>query len=107
MYLVQWQMRGLTHAHIPLWMFDKNRPDYIESIFSAEILETDPELHSVMTMNMIHGPCGIHSAYSPCMENGNIANRFRRPLVADTISKINEFPIGVVLYQMTTADQSL
>lgn len=60
MYSVEWQKRGLPHAHILLWMFDKVRPDHIDSIISAKIPdpETDPELHSVVTTNVIHGPCG-------------------------------------------------
>ncbi|XP_008189910.1 uncharacterized protein LOC103311879 [Acyrthosiphon pisum] len=95
MYLVEWQKRGLLHAHILLWLFDKVRPDHIDSIISAEIPdpETDPELHSVVTTNMIHGPCGAQNPGSPCMQNGNCTKRFPRQFVADTISGIDGYPL--------------
>jgi len=95
MYSVEWPKCGLPHAHILLWMFDNIRPDHIDSIISAEIPdpETDPELHFVVTTNMIHGPGGAHNPGSPCMENGNCTKRFPRPLVADTISGIDEYPL--------------
>ncbi len=36
MYSVEWQKRGLPHAHILLWLEEKNRPDAIDSVISAE-----------------------------------------------------------------------
>ncbi|XP_044316600.1 uncharacterized protein LOC123037888 [Drosophila rhopaloa] len=52
MYSVEWQKRGLPHAHILLWMFDKIRPDQIDSIISAEIpdKQTDPEMQITNTI---------------------------------------------------------
>lgn len=51
MYSVEWQKRGLPHAHILVWLVDKIRPDEIDSIILAEILtETvDPKLNAVVT----------------------------------------------------------
>ncbi|XP_067635181.1 uncharacterized protein [Eurosta solidaginis] len=94
MYSVEWQKRGLPHAHILLWMLDTIHPDDIDSIISAEIPdpETDPEMYSIVTTNMIHGPSGVHNPDSPCMENGNCTKRFPRSLVADTISGIDGYP---------------
>ena len=34
---VEWQKRGLPHAHILIWLVDKVRPEEIEKIISAEI----------------------------------------------------------------------
>ncbi|XP_070141644.1 uncharacterized protein [Drosophila kikkawai] len=95
MYSVEWQKRGLPHAHILLWMFDKIRPDHIDSIISAEIphKQTDPELHSIVTTSMIHGPCGVHNPGSVCMKNGNCTKRFPRPLTAETISGNDGYPL--------------
>ncbi|XP_070143857.1 uncharacterized protein [Drosophila kikkawai] len=95
MYSVEWQKRGLPHAHILLWMFDKIRLDHIDSIISAEIpdKQTDPELHSIVTTSMIHGPCGVHNPESVCMKNGNCTKRFPRPLTAETISGNDGYPL--------------
>ncbi|XP_063931152.1 uncharacterized protein LOC135143203 [Zophobas morio] len=48
MYSVEWQKRGLPHAHILVWLVDKIRPDEIDSIISAEIPDetVDPKLHA-------------------------------------------------------------
>ncbi|XP_060864363.1 uncharacterized protein LOC132940672 [Metopolophium dirhodum] len=88
MYSVEWPKRGLPHAHILLWMFDKVRPDHVDSIISAEIPdpETDHELHSVVTTNMIHGPCGTHNPGPPCMQNGTAVSVSR-------VSGIDGYPL--------------
>ncbi|GBP18639.1 hypothetical protein EVAR_14409_1 [Eumeta japonica] len=59
MYSVEWQKRGLPHAHILVWFIDKIRPEEIDSIISAEIPDpsTDQLLFDIVTTNMIHGPC--------------------------------------------------
>ncbi|GBP83349.1 hypothetical protein EVAR_54366_1 [Eumeta japonica] len=61
MYSVEWQKRGLPHAHILVWFIDKIRPEEIDSIISAEIPDpsTDQLLFDIVTTNMIHGPCDI------------------------------------------------
>ena len=66
MYSVEWQKRGLPHAHILLWLEDKIRPDEIDSIISAEIPDetVDSKLHAVVTKHMIHGPCGLQLQFT-------------------------------------------
>ena len=60
MYSIEWQKRGLPHAHILIWLVEKIGPDQIDDIINAEIVdpEIDADLHDVVVMNMIHGPCG-------------------------------------------------
>ena len=59
MYSVEWQKRGLPHAHILVWLIDKIRPKEIDNIISAEIpLSTDRMLFNIVTANIIHGPYG-------------------------------------------------
>jgi len=51
MYLVEWQKRGLPHAHILVLLIDKIRPEQIDSIISAEIPDpsTDQLLFDIIT----------------------------------------------------------
>ena len=60
MYSVEWQKRGLPHAHILLWLTDRLAPSMTDKVVCAEIpdLEKDPLLHDIVKSNMIHGPCG-------------------------------------------------
>lgn len=88
MYSVEWQKRGLPHAHL-LWLVEKIRPVQIDDIISAEIPDPqiDPELYDVVTSNMVHGPCIEHNPESPCMAGNKCTKRFPRPLLAETIEK--------------------
>lgn len=95
MYSVEWQKRGLPHAHILIWLIDKIRPDEIDDIISAEIPDpqTDSELFEVVTKNMIHGPCGKNNPQSPCMIDGKCSKRYPRALLADTITGNDGYPL--------------
>lgn len=55
MYSIEWQKRGLPHAHIFIWLVEWIRPDQIDDIICAEIPdpETDPDLHDVVITNMV------------------------------------------------------
>ncbi|XP_026475763.1 uncharacterized protein LOC113380958 [Ctenocephalides felis] len=67
LYSVEWQKRGLPHAHILLWLINKVRSVEIDNIISAEIPDknVDEELFDIITTNMIHGPCGTLTIMSP------------------------------------------
>ncbi|XP_036322284.1 uncharacterized protein LOC118736293 [Rhagoletis pomonella] len=85
MYSVEWQKRGLPHAHILIWLVDKIRPNDIDDVISAEIPEeaADPGLFAGVTKNMIHGPCGRLKPNSPCMIDRKCSKRYPRALIAD------------------------
>jgi hypothetical protein len=72
-YTIEWQKRGLTHAHILLIMADKDKPKTPENIDRAVVAELpdpvqNPELFEIIKRNHIHGPCGAINLNSPCMD---------------------------------------
>ncbi|XP_063995624.1 uncharacterized protein LOC135172981 [Diachasmimorpha longicaudata] len=95
LYTVEWQKRGLPHAHILIWFQDKIRPEEIDQIISAEIPDPliDQELFDIVTKHMIHGPCGAFNMTSSCMENGKCKKKFPKPYTNDTITNIDGYPM--------------
>ena len=65
MYSIEWQKRGLPHAHILIWCMNKIQTNEIDRIICAEIPDStiDPEIFEIITQNMIHGPCGAFTMY--------------------------------------------
>lgn len=95
MYSIEWQKRGLPHAHILIWLVTKITPDEVDNIISAEIpdLTTDPELFNIIKQNMIHGPCGAYKINSPCMVDGKCSKRYPRALISESITGIDGYPL--------------
>lgn len=104
MYSVEWQKRGLPHAHILIWLTERIRPNEIDDVISAEIPdhEEDPLLHDIVTTNMIHGPCGIFNPISPCMVDGKCSKRYPKQLIPETISGNDGYP----LYRRRSTDEN-
>nr|GFA01460.1 uncharacterized protein [Tanacetum cinerariifolium] len=70
-YVIEFQKRGLPHAHILLWLEENCKcktPAQIDDIISAELpsLTDDPDGYNVVTDYMLHGPCGKDGRYAPC-----------------------------------------
>jgi hypothetical protein len=95
MHSIEWQKRGLPHAHILIWLIRKITPDQIDSIISAEIPDeiADPKLFEVVKKNLIHGPCGVLNLNSPCMIDGKCSKRYPKALTSDTITGDNGYPL--------------
>lgn len=95
MFTIEWQKRGLPHAHILIWLIHKITPNEIDNVISAEIPHpvVDPELFQVVTNNMIHGPCGVHSMDSPCMIDRKCSKKYPRTLIQETITGTDGYPL--------------
>ena len=95
MYSVQWQKRGLPHAHILIWLVEKIKPNEVDEVISAEIPneQVDPGLHEVVIKNMIHGPCGTLNQNAPCMVDGKCSKRYPRTLISQTITGNDGYPL--------------
>ncbi|KAL6742466.1 hypothetical protein Aduo_015614 [Ancylostoma duodenale] len=95
LYSVEWQKRGLLHAHILIWLKDKINPTQIDSIISAEIPNPDqePGLYEIITKNMIHGPCGPLNPNSPCMKDRKCTKRYPREFIQETQAGNDGYPL--------------
>jgi len=70
-YTIEFQKRGLPHAHILVFLKPQSRPrqpKHIDKIISAKIpdKDIDPHLFKIVTSLMIHDPCGHQNTSSPC-----------------------------------------
>ena len=107
-YSIEWQKRGLPHAHILLWLANKVQPDSIDDIILAEIpdKQQDPILHNIVIKNIIHGPCRFYNPVSPCMKE-NICSKntldilFLKHKLVMTVTQ----PIGTDLQVMVETEQ--
>lgn len=97
-YTIEFQKRGLPHAHILFIMADKHAfrtAAQIDAVVSAEIPdpETDPILHAIVTKHMIHGPCGKDYPHAPCMKDGKCSKNFPRDFTETTLENSNGYPL--------------
>ena len=106
LYVVEFQTRGLPHAHILIILDQQSRirtTEEVDEIVSAE-LPPDPEtfpvgseervqairLQDIVMRQMRHGPCGVLNPNSPCMRDkeGLLTNkcqkRFPKPFQSFT-----------------------
>lgn len=98
MYTIEFQKRGLPHAHILIFLHPSNKyptPSDIDRIISAEIpdQDTNEELYNLVKTHMIHGPCGFASRSSPCMKDGKCSKYFPKQFQLETIVDQDGFPV--------------
>ena len=98
--VIEFQKRGLPHAHILIILADDDREvtkDFVDSIIVAELPPNpddtdDPNekanqkrLEDIVCQSMIHGPCGEKNPRSPCMENGSCTKKYPKDFLKETI----------------------
>ncbi|XP_010431521.1 PREDICTED: uncharacterized protein LOC104715846 [Camelina sativa] len=88
-YTIEFQKRGLPHAHILVWLQDDLRTPTntdIDKIITAEIPDesSDPEGYKLVEQFMTHGPCGKDNPNLSCTENGICTRGFPKPYTRQT-----------------------
>jgi hypothetical protein len=82
-YVVEFQKRGLLHAHILIFFTEDYKPHTVEDvdrIISAELpnSKTNKLAHETVARCMMHGPCGAAFPNAPCMEEGKFKKQYPR-----------------------------
>ncbi|XP_057453106.1 uncharacterized protein LOC130744967 [Lotus japonicus] len=98
MYTIEFQKRGLPHAHILLWLSKENKlvtTSDIDKCISAEIPDPIlyPKLNNVVSTYMLHGPCGSGHYKSPCMTDGKCSKFFPKKFQESTIIDDDGYPV--------------
>ncbi|XP_062113950.1 uncharacterized protein LOC133824953 [Humulus lupulus] len=97
-YTIEFQKKGLPHAHILLFLHStlKNpSADHIDNIISVEIpdLNVDPDGYNAINKFMIHGPCGKLNSNSPCMMQDRCTKHFPKKFNDQTTIDTDGFPV--------------
>ncbi|XP_074342147.1 uncharacterized protein LOC141679582 [Apium graveolens] len=98
MHVIEFQKRGLPHAHMLIWLHPNDLPkttEQIDKMVSAEIPDPsiDPVGYEAVKNYMIHGPCGTDCVNSPCMVKGRCIKHFLKRYNSHTYFDDCGFPI--------------
>uniref|UniRef100_K3Z0E3 ATP-dependent DNA helicase n=1 Tax=Setaria italica TaxID=4555 RepID=K3Z0E3_SETIT len=98
-YVVEFQKRGLPHAHFLLIMTGKYKytcQEQYDRIISAELPDKHkyPDLYKMVIKHMMHGACGILNKNCPCTKNrASCKNNYPRPFNETTIQGKDSYPL--------------
>jgi len=97
-YVVEFQKRGLPHAHILIILQASDKPhnaaDY-DRMVCAELPDKIqfPELYETVTSCMLNGPCGLANSNAPCMKDGKCSKHYPKPFTETTTADSDDYPI--------------
>uniref|UniRef100_A0A8R7RA28 Helitron helicase-like domain-containing protein n=2 Tax=Triticum urartu TaxID=4572 RepID=A0A8R7RA28_TRIUA len=97
-YVVEFQKRGLPHAHFLLIMDSNYKllvPEQYDRLISAELPDKQkyPELYAMVVKHMMHGPCGALNPKNVCMQDNECKCRYPRPFNENTIQGKDSYPV--------------
>ncbi|XP_074351411.1 uncharacterized protein LOC141690517 [Apium graveolens] len=98
MHVIEFQKRGLPHAHMLIWLHPNDRPKttkQIDKMVSTEIPDPsiDPVGYEAVKNYMIHVPCGTDCVKSPCMVKVRCIKHFPKRYNSHTYFDDCGFPI--------------
>ena len=97
-YTVEFQKRGLPHAHICIFLHPDDKlvnHEKIDDFISAEIPDknSDPQLYRLVSEHMMHGPCGADNPGCPCTIKGKCTKNFPKKFSPRTMTDSDGFPV--------------
>nr|XP_051191002.1 uncharacterized protein LOC127304355 [Lolium perenne] len=97
-YVVEFQKRGLPHAHFLLIMDSTYKPvvpNQYDRVISAELPDKKkyPELYAMVVKHMMHGPCGVLKPNNVCMQDGVCKCRYPRAFNENTVQGKDSYPV--------------
>ncbi|XP_035837612.1 uncharacterized protein LOC110893035 [Helianthus annuus] len=97
-YTIEFQKRGLPHAHLLLWLehsTESRTPAGIDDLISAEIPSEidDPSGYKAVTDYMLHGPYGNDARSAPCTTDGKCMKHFPKPFYRETTIDEDGYPV--------------
>ena len=96
-YVIEFQKRGLPHAHILLILQrgqNLNTTEAIDHAVSAELPDpyTQHDLYAEVVKHNLHGPCGLARTSAPCMRNGACSKHYPKEFNEATTIHEDSFP---------------
>ncbi|XP_072071845.1 uncharacterized protein [Arachis hypogaea] len=95
---IEFQKRGLPHAHILIFLDSLRKfpdPKDIDKVICAGIPNQfeHPELYKAVKKFMLHGPCGSVNIFSPCMKEGRCSKFYPKSFADLTTIDAEGYPI--------------
>ena len=95
---MEFQKRGLPHAHIIVWLKQDTShptPAFIDKFISAEVPDphTDPLGYVLVAEHLVHGPCGASHPTCPCMKKDKCSKWFPKKYQTETVIDDNGFAL--------------
>ena len=89
------QKRSLKHIHLLAIMQQSLTPEWVDNTVWAFIPDatTMPNLHTIVTQSMLHGPCGIYNPNSPCMVDGLCKAKYPKEFRSTTVLSEDGFAL--------------
>jgi hypothetical protein len=96
-HVIEFQKRGLPHAHILIFVEEFSKPrcaEDVDNYICAEIpdKDADPELYQIVSTCMMHGPCGAANPNAPCMKDGCCSKGYPKQFQENTDMTCDSFP---------------
>ena len=97
LYVIEFQKRGLPHAHILLSFAPEHKlrgPDDFDSIVCAQLPDkiTHPKLYALVCKHLLHRLCGAEHPEAGCMRDGKCRFDYPKAFAEETTATEDAYP---------------